>query len=373
MQTAQEQPCVKGVYILKIYNYLYLFVFSMFSLLLGVLSMSTYASQPLKVTFVNPGFNNDNPTGNFWFNVSNIMNAVAEDTDIELTTLFAERNHILMKELTKQALESDAQYLILVDEKRVITEVLLSSDKPHPNILFLLNSPNKLALERLAAKGFGIKASILPDNYQAGTMLARELVHKANQRNSNKHTHSMLAFLGDIATNAATEREQGLLSYTNRASNVTLVDKIDAQWSKQRALELSRGLLRRYRSVDLVWCANDAIAFGVSQAAVELGIRDKLQIGGVNWDNEHDSKLDVSIGGHVLLGGYLLIELKKLQLGLVKYIGTQKIAIFRPYKQEFAPIYKAIHEDRLRRVDFSQFINDKKDYNIMTINDELNF
>ncbi|KZN38610.1 hypothetical protein N480_13225 [Pseudoalteromonas luteoviolacea S2607] len=358
---------------MKIYNFLYLLVFSMFLLLQGVTSSSAHASQPLKVTFINPGFDSDNPTGNFWLNVSNIMNAVAEDTNIELTTLFAERNHILMKELTKQALDSDAEYLILVDEKRVVTEVLLSAEKFHPNILFLLNSPNKLAQERLAAKGFGIKASILPDNFQAGSMLAHQLALKGNRKEIQGRPLSMLAFLGDIATNAATEREQGLLSYTNRVSHISLVEKVDAQWSKQRALELSRGLLRRYRNLDLIWCANDAIAFGVSQAAVELGIRDKLQIGGINWDDAHDSKLDVSIGGHVLLGGYLLIELKKLQLGLVKYIGTQKIAIFRPYKKEFAPIYKAIHEDRLRQIDFSQFINDKKDYNIMTINSELNF
>ncbi|TQF67462.1 ABC transporter substrate-binding protein [Pseudoalteromonas luteoviolacea] len=358
---------------MKIYNFLYLLVLMVFPLSIVVSSFDAHASKPLKVTFINPGFNSDNPTGNFWFNVSNIMDAVAEDTNIELTTLFAQRNHILMKQLTRQALESDAEYLILVDEKRVITEVLLSSEKTHQNILFLLNSPNKLALERLSAKGFGVKAAILPDNYQAGRLLARELVHKANTTPPKTQNHTMLAFLGDIATNAATEREQGLLSYTNRVSNVTLVDKVDAQWSKQRALELSRGLLRRYRDLDIVWCANDAIAFGVSQAAVELGIRDKLQIGGINWDNEHDSKLDISIGGHVLLGGYLLIELKKYQKGLVKYIGTQKIAIFRPYKSEFAPIYKAIHEDRLNQVDFSQFVNDKKDYNIMTINSELNF
>ena len=355
-------------------NILFYFVLStMITLSLFTTSFGTHASQPLKVTFINPGFDSDNPTGNFWFNVSNIMNAVAQDTNIELTTLFAQRNHILMKQLTRQALESDADYLILVDEKRVITEVLLTSEKTHPNILFLLNSPNKLALERLAAKGFGVKAAILPDNYQAGSLLARELVQKASNTPPKTQNHTMLAFLGDIATNAATEREQGLLSFTNRMSNITLVEKVDAQWSKQRALELSRGLLRRYRNLDMIWCANDAIAFGVSQAAVELGIRDKLQIGGINWDNEHESKLDVSIGGHVLLGGYLLIELKKYQLGLVKYIGTQKIAIFRPYKSEFAPIYKAIHEDRLHQVDFSQFVNDEKDYNIMTINSELNF
>ncbi|ESP94459.1 MULTISPECIES: ABC transporter substrate-binding protein [Pseudoalteromonas] len=327
----------------------------------------------LKVTFVNPGSSGVNPTGNFWLNVSKVMSAVAQDTNIDLTILYAERNHILMKELTKQALESDADYLILVDEKRVITEALLDSPKVHPNILFLLNSPNQLEINRLSAKGFGIKAAILPDNYQAGKELARELVKTVQKDLTATESFSMLAFLGDIATNAALEREQGLLSYTNRISNVNIVDKVDAHWSQQRAHELARGLLRRHRNVELIWCANDAIAFGVNQAAIELGIRDKIKIGGVNWDSGHEDKLDVSIGGHVFLGGYLLIELKKYQRGLVKYIGTQKVAIFRPYSSTFEPVYKAIHEDNLNQIDFSQFVDGKKSYTIMTLNKELNF
>ncbi|MDK1287843.1 ABC transporter substrate-binding protein [Pseudoalteromonas umbrosa] len=330
-------------------------------------------SRPIKVTFVNPGSGGMNPTGNFWLNVSKVMHAVAQDTNIELTVLYAERNHILMKELTKQALESDADYLILVDEKRAITEVLLNSVKSHPNILFLLNSPDQLEINRLNAKGFGIKAAILPDNYQAGKELARELVYSVQQDAQERASFSMLAFLGDVVTTAALEREQGLLSFTNRISNVKVVDKVDAQWSKKRAHELARGLLRRYRGVELIWCANDAIAFGVNQAAIELGIRDKIKIGGINWDNGHENKLDVSIGGHVLLGGYLLVELAKYQQGLVKYIGTQKVAIFRPYNHSFEPVYKAIHENNLNQIDFLQFVNQKKNYNIMTLNKELNF
>ncbi|MBQ4875860.1 ABC transporter substrate-binding protein [Pseudoalteromonas luteoviolacea] len=329
--------------------------------------------RPLRVTFVNPGSGGINPTGNFWLNVSKVMNAVAQDTNIDLTVMYAERNHILMKDLTKQALESDADYLILVDEKRAITEVLLNSLKPHPNILFLLNSPNQLEINRLNAKGFGIKAAILPDNYQAGKELARELVHTVQKEAQNPESYSMLAFLGDVVTTAALEREQGLLSYTNRLSNIKVIDKVDAHWSQNRAHELARGLLRRYRDVELIWCANDAIAFGVNQAAIELGIRDKVKIGGINWDNGHVDKLDVSIGGHVFLGGYLLVELAKYQQGLIKYIGTQKVAIFRPYNPTLEPIYKAIHENNLNQIDFSQFVNQKKNYNIMTLNKELNF
>ncbi|KZN61135.1 hypothetical protein N473_22600 [Pseudoalteromonas luteoviolacea CPMOR-1] len=329
--------------------------------------------QPLKVTFVNPGSSGLNPTGNFWLNVSKVMNAVAQDTNIDLNILYAERNHILMKQLTKQALESDTDYIILVDEKRVITEVLLNSTKTHPNILFLLNSPTQLEINRLSAKGFGIKGAILPDNYQAGKALARELVQLTQSPVSGTESRSMLAFLGDVATNAALEREQGLLSYTNRLSHIKVIDKVDAQWSKKRAHELARGLLRRYREVELIWCANDAIAYGVNQAAIELGVREKLKIGGINWDHGHEDKLDVSIGGHVLLGGYLLIELKKYQYGLVNYIGTQKVAIFRPYNHTFEAIYKAIHDDNLNQIDFSQFVNQKKNYTIMTLNEELNF
>ncbi|WP_125781579.1 ABC transporter substrate-binding protein [Pseudoalteromonas rubra] len=331
-------------------------------------------AQTISVTFINPGNKQANPTGAFWHNVTKVMEAAAHDLDIELTTLYAERNHIDMKKLAQQALSSPADYLILVDEKGVITDALLTVPGEHKRIAFLLNSPDKLALKRIAAKGIGVLGSVTPDNYQAGRILAK-LLHESLPEGNRQATdrHVMLALLGDVATNAAIEREQGLLGYTNRTYGVNLVERVDAQWSEQNAYELASGLLQRFPDTRLIWCANDAIATGAARAATDLKLRDQLHIGGINWDQGHENVIDISLGGHVLLGGYLLTEIRKFHNRKISAIGEQKIAIFQPYSENFRPLYQAIHGTGLNKIDFKQFTTGGQSYSIKTLNKQLKF
>ncbi|WP_125557094.1 ABC transporter substrate-binding protein [Pseudoalteromonas rubra] len=331
-------------------------------------------AQTITVTFVNPGHKHTNPTGAFWQNVTRIMEAAAQDLDIELRTLYAERNHIHMKKLAQDALSSKTDYLILVDEKGVITDALLTVPGEHKRVAFLLNSPDKLALKRIAAKGIGVLGSVTPDNYQAGRLLAK-LLHDAlpDRTKQSSERYVMLAFLGDVATNAAIEREQGLLGYTNRTYGVNLVERIDAQWSEQNAYELAFGLLQRFPDTRLIWCANDAIARGAARAASELNMRENVKVGGINWDLGHENVIDVSLGGHVLLGGYLLTEIRKFHDRKISAIGEQKIAIFRPYSEKFSPLYRAIHSADLNDIDFKQFTTGGQSYNIKTLNQQLKF
>ena len=65
-----------------------------------------------KVTFINPGFSSDNPTGNFWQHVSLFMQEAANDLNIKLSVRYADRNHILMKQLVRDALSETDSYLI---------------------------------------------------------------------------------------------------------------------------------------------------------------------------------------------------------------------------------------------------------------------
>jgi hypothetical protein len=72
-----------------------------------------------KVVFVNPGYENENPTGNFWSNVTHFMDAAANDLNIELVTIYAQRNRILMANLTEKIIAHSPDYVILVNEKGV--------------------------------------------------------------------------------------------------------------------------------------------------------------------------------------------------------------------------------------------------------------
>ncbi|WP_170829087.1 MULTISPECIES: ABC transporter substrate-binding protein [Pseudoalteromonas] len=312
------------------------------------------AAAELKVTFINPGFSDDNPTGNFWLNVTAFMQAAAEDLNIDLSVMYANRNHIDMKKMVDKALSRDDHYLVLVDEKSVVAQALLSSQKTHDKIIFLLNAPTKQEQIRLRSKGFGILGNIVPDNFQAGRLLIQQLDSLVLRSKKNPVVNS-LALLGETATEAARQREQGLLSHSNRSYNLKLQQRIDANWSQQEAYRITKGLLKRFPETKLIWAANDAMAKGAAEAATKLSIRQQIRIGGVNWDKDHHKVLDASVGGHVTLGAFTLVKIADHFNDPANIIGDNELPIFKVYNNKYEPLYKAIHSKTLDKIDFRYF------------------
>ncbi|MBD1583089.1 ABC transporter substrate-binding protein [Pseudoalteromonas sp. S16_S37] len=324
------------------------------SLLCILFFAMTCQAQQVKITFVNPGFSQDNPTGSFWLNVSAFMQAAADDLDVDLNIMYAERNHIQMKHVINSALTRKDHYIILVDEKSAATQALLTSTQVHDKIIFLLNKPTKQELIRLRARGFGILGSIVPDNYQAGRLLIQELENRVIKSKKNP-TISTLALLGESATDAAKLREQGLLSYSNRSYYLKLLERVNANWSEQEAYNITKGLLQRFNNTKIIWAANDAMATGAVRAATELSMRQHILIGGINWDKDQHTRLDVSVGGHVTLGALAIIKIADFDVDNKNYIGDLKLPIFKAYKPKYESLYKAIHTKELGKIDFRYF------------------
>ena len=84
--------------------------------LLTYCSFNIEANGP-KVVFINPGNVNGDSTGLFWSDVSRFMNATADDLDVELTNIYADRDHIKMKQLANEAISYNPDYFIVVNEK----------------------------------------------------------------------------------------------------------------------------------------------------------------------------------------------------------------------------------------------------------------
>lgn len=324
-----------------------------FIVLLLLLALPSKAQQ-VKVTFVNPGFAQENPTGNFWFNVSSLMDAAADDLNIELTTVYAQRNHIRMKNLIDQVLTRKDHYIILVDEKSAAAQALLTSKHIHNKVLFLLNKPSKQEVLRLKARGMGILGSIVPDNFQAGRVLIQELENLIIKSAKNP-TINTLALLGDLATDAARLREQGLLSHSNRSYYLKLLQRVNAGWSEQEAYSITKGLLKRFENTKLIWAANDAMAVGASRAAEELSVRQNIKIGGINWDKNQHQLLDVSVGGHVTLGALAIVKIADFAADNRNAIGDLTLPIFKAYQPKYAPLYQAIHGNNVAQIDFRYF------------------
>lgn len=329
--------------------------------------MAVLSAQRFNVQFVNPGFATKNPTGDFWYNVSNVMTAAANNMNISLKISYAQRNHILMKSLVDQALKSDADYLVLVNEKSSVVPYLLNTKATNIKIIFLLNGPTKTEEVALLKAGYQIIGTIEPDNFQAGFKLMHQLARKA-LRSSNPSQH-VLALLGDVATTAALDRQKGMRAYLEQHKELELIAEANCQWSQNEAYRLTKAWLQRDSAITTVWAANDPIAYGALLAAQELNR--KIVIGGINWDEDIAPKLNVSIGGHVLLGAYTLARLAQYHRDFTP-IDSVTLSIFESLDDDSLPLYHAIHGNFPEHLDFLRYINDPTQFTITELTHSLN-
>lgn len=325
---------------------------------------SESSQKPTKVVFINPGFEINNPTGPFWQNVSKVALEAAKDLDFDLTIKYANRDHILMKELVSEALTQKPDYLILVDEKSVITRTLLANRPTSTKIHFLLNKPSSIELDRLKNKGYVISGSVVADNIKVGKDLMTQLITMAGQQKGD-----IFALLGDSSTPSSIEREKGLLSVLNRQHQLRLRERIYANWSEQEAFSSIYGLAQRYENLKIIWAANDAMAAGADRALKKLNMRDKVVIGGINWDPQAE-QLDTSFGGHFLLGAYALLQIRDALDETPRQEPHETLTIFTPSSDKYKRIVTSLYSNSLAEINFREFslnADQKSEFNVESI------
>ncbi|MDX1728074.1 MAG: ABC transporter substrate-binding protein [Pseudoalteromonas tetraodonis] len=341
------------------------------------LLFSSYSINALEIIFINPGFSNSteansNKTGDFWFHVSKIMQNTATDLDVTLTIKYANRNHILMKELIQQAINDKPDYLLLVNEKNVTSQYLSKINSNNVPIYFLLNRPSPASLEQLQKNGVNVVGSITPNNRVAGKSLMQQLYKKFTYKTTT--SAHILALLGDYATPASIMRTQGLMDFLTQTPQVTLTAKEVANWSEQEGFTKTLAYVQQAPEINIIWCANDAIAFGAKRALKQLNIQSQVIVGGINWEVPPNtgSELDVSIGGHVLLGAHAIINLFDNHTDLKRWpLFHSTNDIFQPLNDTNKPLYNAINANNLAEIDFSQFSKTRPDKVEFTIENLL--
>jgi len=262
-----------------------------------------------KVVFINPGHPVEDSTGTFWSSVNRFMQAAANDLDIELVSLYAGRDHILMKQLAQTVNSHSPDYVIIVNEKGVGKELVKAIAPYRLPIFTLLNGFSQQELNSFTPlmKSLIIGHAI-PNNFTVGKKLAQELVtiHKAKVKNGS---YTLLALRGDYQSSAAKDRFKGLSSFLHENEDVLLVDNPVGNWSEEEAYLKVKGLIKRHK-IDLVWASNDPMALGAKKAIDEGNLGYDVTIGGINWDRALElNSIDVSYGGHVSLGAKALVML----------------------------------------------------------------
>ena len=324
------------------------------------------SSEVPRVMFVNPGRSGEV----FWDMVSNFMAAAARDLNIDLEIVTAERDHLKMVELALEAASSDnpPDYMILVNEKLAAGKML---DQLPPSIkLMLLN--NNLSVKQ--TDRFGVPrqikenwvGAIYPDHEKAGYDIGTAIIAAASQAGypAIYENLGLLAIGGNRATPASVQRMKGLHRAMAARSDIDLYQTIHSQWRRDKAESQMWGLIRRWPETRLIWAANDPMALGAMDAAINRGRKpgQDIFIGGLNWSAEalervRDGNITASVGGHFMQGGWLMVLIHDFHTGRdFSDIGVEFTAPMSVIDRNNVALYLAVFGDQdWDRIDFTRF------------------
>ncbi|MDE1464117.1 ABC transporter substrate-binding protein [Spartinivicinus poritis] len=293
------------------------------SILIVLFSLSVLAKERPSVVFVNPGVSTaTHHTGGFWFNVASFMQAAADDLNIDLEVLYAERNHIALHRLVSEvsSRSNKPDYLLVVNEKLQGLKQLKIALAANIKTFMVLNTLSPDEVLRFGGprdKHPNWIGSLVPDNYFAGKQIARAVIQAAQKLEINAGRKvEIIGLAGDFATPASLQRTQALEDAVLDHPNIELKQIFTARWSRRESKEITFRAFARYPNISAIWAANDPIALGAMEAAIESSKipGKKVIIGGLNWDKPaldkiQDGSLLISMGGHFMVGGWAIVML----------------------------------------------------------------
>jgi ABC-type sugar transport system substrate-binding protein len=273
----------------------------------------------LDIVFVNPG-RSDEP---FWRSVSRFMQPAAQQLDIRLEVLYAERDHLqmieLVRQVTKRARKPD--YLVIVNEKLAGGEMLKLAEQARIKTLLAFST-----FEGAQVAEFGTPrqkyhywlGSITPNAVDAGRLTAAELVRQALKAGAvaeDGKVH-LAAIGGDKGTPTGVQRLEGAVSALSANPAVVLEQVVYGNWERSRAKEQAAALLVRYPKLNALWVASDIMAYGAIEAAEAAGRKPGHDMLFSAFNNSpqvlqarQQGTISALAGGHFMAGALALIML----------------------------------------------------------------
>ena len=279
------------------------------------------------VIFINPGREDEA----FWKDVSTTMSIASKLLGIQLTVIYGNRNRLKTEELGKNAINSapEGSYIILVNEQKTGYPLASEALKKGLKVVFAYNplvasDPDDATLGTPRQPYRNYIGAVIPDNIQAGELIAQSLMNAATTIAPNE-PWGIIGLGGLTATPAGADRLAGLQGSLTGRSNFTLLQTTETDWSEADAARRALGLLDRYKTHKnlLIWCANDPIALGALKTARQAGRnigRDTL-IAGLNWSESAFAAIQGgdmigSVGGHIFTGATALALIADHHAGL---------------------------------------------------------
>lgn len=278
------------------------------------------AAQGLRVGFVSPGF----AEGAFWSDVVATMEAAAADLDIALQVRHSDRDRFRMITNLKDLLgePEPLDYVVLVNEVLQGPRLLEMAEAAGVPVLFLLNTLTEEQRARQGAPRVDRPlwiGSLTPDNRAAGREMAVALIREAKRRglDGGDGRVDMLALSGDPTTPASVLRVNGMIEAVTSLPMARLGRVVPAYWMESRAHAFMRRFVERGLPMDVLWSANDQMAFGAIDvmAAEDMVPGEDVLVAGLNWSPRgvrmvRDGGMLLTHGGHFLGGAWSMILLR---------------------------------------------------------------
>lgn len=190
------------------------------------------AEDKVRITFLNPGNNHADP---FFGPLAKVMIAAADDLNIVLDIVEANRNHLEMRRKGEGILSRAnlPDYLLLINERNMAIDLIEKADKLGVKV-FLFNerlSPSgrkKIGPPRGKLKNW--LGQLQPNDRQSGYLLAKTLINKALSQKlvDAEGILHIVGLNGAFKTSSAEQRFLGLQDALKEYKNVILHQVIHA-------------------------------------------------------------------------------------------------------------------------------------------------
>jgi len=149
------------------------------------------------------------------------------------------------------------------------------------------------------------------DDYQVGYDIMSFLIDEYPKKIDKKPT--LLAITGSHGNDSSSEKLRGVLTKVKESGDVELLQYVYSDWTSAHGEYLTDKLLKRYKTVDMIWSASDIMTVGIVKALNKSSLTpdNEVMVGSVDWSPEvisliKESKVTVSFGGHILNTAYIL-------------------------------------------------------------------
>ena len=257
----------------------------------------------------------------FWSLNEDFAQAVAKQLGFKLTVFHGQSSKKKMFNSLKKASDLGVNGFIFANYDGIGAQLIDQAETLKLPVL-LFNAD--LSTEHIKLSGYPQQhykywlARLMPDDYQAGYLLAKSLIQQAKHKglSNDKGIIEVVAINGIIDNGPSMQRLAGLKAAIKEEQSSKLQQVVYAQWLQNKAHYQTEHLNQRYPNAKVFWAASDLMAIGAYQALSKQGLQQGVDYvtGGIDWTTQGleallQGKISTSVGGHFMDAGWATIIL----------------------------------------------------------------